>query len=282
MGLYKTSIISGANEESFIDDFVSAVLSAGAGHVTGGVVSPGFNPDEGESNTPVIEFTIDSVAKLALTRPAEVKKTNGAVNSSTAINRYDVSITHVPTGQSINTSGFSSVDCFRFRTQATYIGQAVRHWKLAVISNAKVFILQLGTFDQSAVDYNPFAQISVLADGTTKIVRGKIRNGSTYSQDTGYLLTDGTALTMVDRQAFVYDEQNANQYEPSKQAQYAYYASGNGKIKYHHTATSSPVIWCVRSPHYNYSNFFCLVNNYGTVGSASSRYSRGIAPIFLV
>ena len=74
----------------------------------------------------------------------------------------------------------------------------------------------------------------------------------------------------------------ANQYEQTKQAQYAYYASGNGKIKYHHTATSSPVIWCVRSPHYNYSNFFCLVNNYGTVGSASSRYSRGIAPIFLV
>ena len=210
MGLYKTSIISGANEESFIDDFVSAVLSAGAGHVTGGVVSPGFNPDEGESNTPVIEFTIDSVAKLTLTRPAEVKKTNGVVSSSTAINNYNVSITHVPTGQSISTTGFMSTNRFRFRTQTTYMGQAVRHWKLAVISNAKVFILQLGTFDQSAVDYNPFAQISVLADGTTKIVRGKIRNGSTYSQDTGYLLTDGTALTMVDRQALVYDEQNAN------------------------------------------------------------------------
>lgn len=75
MGLYKTSIISAANEKSFIDDFVAAVLSAG--HVTGGVVSPGFDPDEGESNTPVIEFTIDDVAKLTLTRPAEVKKTIG-------------------------------------------------------------------------------------------------------------------------------------------------------------------------------------------------------------
>lgn len=74
----------------------------------------------------------------------------------------------------------------------------------------------------------------------------------------------------------------ANQYEQNKQAQYAYYASGNSKRKYHHTATSSSVLWWVRSPHYSYSNFFCLVNNYGTAGSASSRYSRGIAPIFLV
>ena len=74
----------------------------------------------------------------------------------------------------------------------------------------------------------------------------------------------------------------ANQYEQNKQAQYAYYASGNSKEKYHHTATSSSVIWWVRSPHYSHSHFFCLVNNYGTAGSTSSRYSRGVAPIFLI
>lgn len=74
----------------------------------------------------------------------------------------------------------------------------------------------------------------------------------------------------------------ASQYEQTKQAQYAYYASGNSKRKYHHIATSSSVLWWVRSPHYNYSHFFCNVHSYGTAGSTSSRYSLGVAPIFLV
>lgn len=74
----------------------------------------------------------------------------------------------------------------------------------------------------------------------------------------------------------------ANQYEKNYQAQYAYYASGNSKVKYRHTATSSSVLWWVRSPGYYSSYSFCGVSGNGTAGSTSSRYSCGIAPIFLV
>lgn len=72
----------------------------------------------------------------------------------------------------------------------------------------------------------------------------------------------------------------ANQYEKNFQAQYAYYASGNSKVKYRHTATSSSVSWWVRSP--IYSSAFCDVNSSGGAGSDASRGSRGVAPIFLV
>lgn len=73
----------------------------------------------------------------------------------------------------------------------------------------------------------------------------------------------------------------ANQYEQNRQAQYAYYASGNSKFKYHHTTTSSSVHWWVRSPYYNNSYSFCYVRS-GGAGNYGSRYSRGVAPCFLV
>ena len=74
----------------------------------------------------------------------------------------------------------------------------------------------------------------------------------------------------------------ANQYEQNKQAQYAYFASGNSKVKYRHTATSSSVFWWVRSPSCSNDYNFCIVNIYGIVNHNLSRYSRGVAPIFLV
>ena len=74
----------------------------------------------------------------------------------------------------------------------------------------------------------------------------------------------------------------ANQYEKNYQAQYAYYSSGNSKVKYRHTETSSSVYWWVRSPAYYNSYTFCYVDNYGNANSNKSRYSRGVAPAFLI
>ena len=74
----------------------------------------------------------------------------------------------------------------------------------------------------------------------------------------------------------------ANQYEQNKQAQYAYFASGNSKVKYRHTATSSSVYWWVRSTVYNSNRNFCYVSYNGTASTGYSRYSLGVAPIFLV
>ncbi len=44
----------------------------------------------------------------------------------------------------------------------------------------------------------------------------------------------------------------ANSYERNYQAQYAYYANGNSKIKYKHSAVTTAAGWWVRSPYYHY------------------------------
>lgn len=74
----------------------------------------------------------------------------------------------------------------------------------------------------------------------------------------------------------------ANQYEKNYQAQYAYYSSGNSKVKYRHTETSSSVWWWGRSPTYNSNLSFCCVRNSGTANYTSPHFSRGVAPCFLV
>lgn len=74
----------------------------------------------------------------------------------------------------------------------------------------------------------------------------------------------------------------ANQYEQNSQTQYAYYSNSNSKIKYNHSSTSSAVIWWCRSAYYNGAYNFCGVFTDGGANSISSRYSRGLAPVFLV
>lgn len=74
----------------------------------------------------------------------------------------------------------------------------------------------------------------------------------------------------------------ANSAEQNYQAQYAYYSTGNSKVKYKHNATSSAVKYLVRSPYYKYETQFCIVNEDGEDYVSVTNYSRGIAPIFRV
>lgn len=74
----------------------------------------------------------------------------------------------------------------------------------------------------------------------------------------------------------------ANQYEKNNQTQYAYYSAGNSKVKYGHSSTGTTAHWWERSPHYNTANSFCFVYISGRAGNNYSRYSYGLAPIFLV
>ena len=74
----------------------------------------------------------------------------------------------------------------------------------------------------------------------------------------------------------------ANSYEQNNQVQYEYYAAGNSKKKYRHSATGSTARWWERSPYYNNTSYFCIVS---TNGSASYNYaysSSGVAPAFMV
>lgn len=74
----------------------------------------------------------------------------------------------------------------------------------------------------------------------------------------------------------------ANSAEQNYQAQYQYYKNGNSKVKYRHSSTSSTAYWWERSPYYNGSSAFCLVNTNGSAGYANARNSGGLAPAFRV
>lgn len=73
----------------------------------------------------------------------------------------------------------------------------------------------------------------------------------------------------------------ANSAEKNYQAQYAYYSAGNSKVKYCHSATGSTAWWWERSPNYNNSNNFCIVNTNGNANNNNARNSNGVAPDFV-
>nr|DAZ56559.1 MAG TPA: Photosynthesis system II assembly factor YCF48 [Caudoviricetes sp.] len=74
----------------------------------------------------------------------------------------------------------------------------------------------------------------------------------------------------------------ANSAEKNNQTQYAYYKNGNSNKKFNHSATSSAVNWWVRSPCYNESNNFCLVNSNSLALGGNAIRSFGVAPVFKV
>ena len=74
----------------------------------------------------------------------------------------------------------------------------------------------------------------------------------------------------------------ANSYERNYQAQYAYYANGNSKIKYKHSAVTAAAIWWVRSPYYGNGNRWCTFITSGAANNNDTSYSRALAPAFAV
>lgn len=74
----------------------------------------------------------------------------------------------------------------------------------------------------------------------------------------------------------------ANSYEKNYQQQYSYYAAGNSKKKYRHSATGSTASWWERSPCYNGTNSFCCVSASGGANYYRAYFSYGVAPAFLI
>lgn len=69
--------------------------------------------------------------------------------------------------------------------------------------------------------------------------------------------------------------------------QYAYYSSGNSKVKYKHNSLSNAAIWWTRSPYKGGTSQFLYVTSSGGKGSGSNLTSRasfdyGVAPAFKV
>ena len=73
-----------------------------------------------------------------------------------------------------------------------------------------------------------------------------------------------------------------NTHEKDKQAQYAYYAAGNSKIKYEHNNTSAPAAWWLRSPQVDYRGLFLLVIPDGMLEVGNAEVSLGFTSGFCV
>lgn len=74
----------------------------------------------------------------------------------------------------------------------------------------------------------------------------------------------------------------ANSAEQNYQTQYAYYTAGNSKIKYNYSATSSAIMWWLRSPRADKATSFLLTQTNGTIGGGGANNLLGLAPAFKV
>lgn len=119
-------------------------------------------------------------------------------------------------------------------------------------------------------------------------LRAVLKSVTKYTNNTGNS-SAASAVTATTDYFFLLSEYEvfgsttyANSNEASKQAQYSYYSAGNSKVKYNHSATSTAVLWWLRSPLASYSTLFVYVNTDGTVTGNNAYYSRGFAPGFCV
>ena len=120
-------------------------------------------------------------------------------------------------------------------------------------------------------------------------LRAVLKSVTKYTDNTGGGSTAASNVTATTDYFFLLSEyevfgsiSRANSNEASKQAQYAYYSAGNSKVKCNHSATSTAVIWRLRSPTANYPTYFVRVSTGGTVGDGTANYSLGFAPGFCV
>lgn len=119
-------------------------------------------------------------------------------------------------------------------------------------------------------------------------LRAVLKSVTKYTDNTGNS-SAASAVTATTDYFFLLSEYEVfgsisygNSNESSKQKQYDYYSAGNSKIKYRHDATSTAVIWWLRSPCASGSGTFVVVYAGGTVTNGSAYYSYGFAPGFCV
>ena len=120
-------------------------------------------------------------------------------------------------------------------------------------------------------------------------LRAVLKSVTKYTDNTGGGSTAASTVTATTDYFFLLSEYEVfgsisygNTNEKNKQAQYAYYSSGNSKIKYKHNDTSTKAYWWLRSPYESGSYYFVRANSDGMVSYQSANRSAGFAPGFCV
>lgn len=117
-----------------------------------------------------------------------------------------------------------------------------------------------------------------------------IKTTSIYSDNTGGGRDTASYVTVTQDELYLLAEFEvfgvrayANTAEQTQQQQYAYYATGNSKVKYRHSSTSAAVWWWERSVYATSTMDFCSVYLDGTYGSdTSASLDLGFSPAFKV
>lgn len=116
-----------------------------------------------------------------------------------------------------------------------------------------------------------------------------IKTTPIYTDNTGGSNTSASYVTATQDDLYLLAEfeifgtrSYANTAEQNYQKQYAYYATGNSKIKYRHNNMAISAGWWERSVYATYSAFFCRVNTSGDVAYGYTNLSEGFAPAFKV
>lgn len=120
-------------------------------------------------------------------------------------------------------------------------------------------------------------------------LRAVMKSVTKYSDNTGGTTNAASAITATTDYLFLLSEWEvqgartyASQYEQNYQQRYAYYANGNSKVFYRHSATGSTALWWLRSVGAGSSNSFCFVSTGGSAVDSLSGRSFGVAPAFCV
>ena len=119
-------------------------------------------------------------------------------------------------------------------------------------------------------------------------LRAVLKSVTKYTDNTGNS-SAASAVTATTDYFFLLSEyevfgtiSRGNTNESGKQAQYSYYSAGNSKVKYNHSATSTAVVWWLRSPFASLSARFVNVSTDGAVYYNIANFSLGFAPGFCV
>ena len=116
-----------------------------------------------------------------------------------------------------------------------------------------------------------------------------IKTTSIYTDNTGGSSTSASYVTATQDELYLLAEYEifgarvfANTAEQNYQKQYAYYVSGNSKVKYKHNSTATAVYWRERSVSAMNGISFCMVYTNGTGNFINASASIGLAPAFKV
>ena len=128
-------------------------------------------------------------------------------------------------------------------------------------------------------------QIKAILPADLQVV---IRNTTLYTDNTGNKATAASAVTANNNAVYYLAEYevrgtnfDANTNEVAQQAQYAYYAEGNSRLKYRSDSTDDPSRWWLRSPNRNGTYSFCSIDHESSA-TADATGSFGSAPCFKV